>query len=172
MDFEFLVADPRRFDEASIEVCACSIWSDVRPLQGLAGLLDWRLGGRLSALLKSGFATGERAETLLLPGKPHVSFDKILVLGLGRRSTFDDDAFRDEITRVARALERLRVRRCVLELPGRGSEAIDPERAISLAWSCVAASGEHDAWWIVDTAEARETMATKAGEERRKARTL
>ena len=56
MDFRFLPAEPRHMDEASVELCACSIWSDERPVRGFAGLLDWRLGGRLSATSRFGVA--------------------------------------------------------------------------------------------------------------------
>src|SRR6516162_1482331 len=110
MDLRFLPPEPRRFEDATVELCACSIWSDERPARGFAGLIDWQLGGRLHALLKAGFVRGERGEALLVPGKPHVPFEKVLVVGLGRRSAFDDAAFRDAIGHVARALELLRVR--------------------------------------------------------------
>ena len=52
---------------------------------------------------------------------------------------------------MARALEGLRVRRAVLELPGRAADAIDAERAITLTLEAVGASPEHDVWWLVDT---------------------
>ncbi len=158
MDVRFLSANARRLDEASAEVCACAIWSDERPVRGFAGLLDWRLGGRLSALLKSGFVTGDRGEALLLPGKPHVPFEKVLVLGLGARSAFGDGAFREAVVRIARSLEGMRVRRAVVELPGRGTDAIDAERAMALALECAGASPEHDAWWLVDDAAAQKRM--------------
>src|SRR5579859_7045204 len=132
MDLRFLPAEPRRLDEANVELCACSLWSDERPMRGLAGLLDWRLGGRLTALLRAGFLRGGVGEALLIPGKPHVPFEKVLVTGLGPRADFDDESFRRAILHMGRALEGLRVRRAVLELPGRASDAIDPERAITL----------------------------------------
>src|SRR5580704_11355863 len=128
MDLRFLPAEPRRLDEANVELCACAIWTDERPIRGLGGLLDWRLGGRLTALLRSSFLRGELGETLLIPGKPHVPFEKVLVVGLGPRAAFDDAAFLEAILHMARAFEGLRVRRAVLELPGRASDAIDPER--------------------------------------------
>src|SRR5215472_14471613 len=98
LELHFLPPELRRLDEAKVELCACSIWSDERPMRGLAGLLDWRLGGRLSALVKSGFLQGELGESLLMPGKPHVSFEKVLVVGLGSRTRFDDGTFRQSFT--------------------------------------------------------------------------
>src|SRR5580692_11849338 len=111
MELRFLLPELRRMDEPTVELCACTLWSDERPLRGFAGLLDWRLGGRLSALLASGFVTGEAGEALLVPGKPHLPFEKVLVVGLGMRAEFDDASFREAMGRVARSLEHLRVRR-------------------------------------------------------------
>src|SRR5258708_1708905 len=127
MEVRFLPAFPRRLDDANVELCACSIWIDERPMKGFAALLDWRMGGRLSALLKSGFVKGELGEAVIVPGKPHVSFEKVLLVGLGPRTAFNDSTFRTAIIHLARTLHRVRVRRAVVELPGRASEAMDPE---------------------------------------------
>jgi hypothetical protein len=172
MEIHFLPPELRRLVEASVELCACTLWSDERPLRGLAGLLDWRLGGRLSALLKSGFVTGDAGEALLVPGKPHVPFEKVLVLGLGARSGFGDGVFRSSLLHLARALEGLRVRRAVVELPGRANGLIDPERAISLLLESVGGSPEHDAWWLVEDAATQKRVEQRAADERRRVRAL
>lgn len=172
MDLQFLPPEPRRLDEANVELCACSIWTDERPVRGLAGLLDWRLGGRLSALLKSGFVLGEAGEALLVPGKPHLPFEKVLLLGLGPRASFDAAAFQSAVLRIAHALQGLRVRRACIELPGRAGDAIDPERAITLTLESVGASPEHDVWWLVDTPAAQKRIEQRAAEERRRVRAL
>jgi hypothetical protein len=171
VDLRFLPPELRRLDEASVELCACTIWSDERPLRGLAGLVDWRLGGRLSALAQSGFVTGEKGEAVLLQGKPHVPFEKVLVLGLGARGSFGDGDFREAVLHIARALEGMRVRRAVVELPGRGSGMIEPEQAITLTLECVGASPEHDAWWLVEDAASQKRVEQRAADERRRVRT-
>lgn len=170
MELHFLAPELRRLDDASAELCACSLWTDVRPMRGLAGLLDWRLGGRLSALLKSGFLSGRRGEALLVPGKPHVPFEKVLVVGLGSRAEFDDAAFRETVRHIAGALEGLRVRRAVVELPGRGGGEVDPEKAITMALECVGDSPQHDAWWLVEEPAAQKRIEQRAADERRRAR--
>jgi hypothetical protein len=154
-----LAPELRRIDDANVELCACTIWSDERPMRGFAGLLDWRMGGRLSALLKSKFMRGDFGETLLVPGKPHLSFDKVLVFGL-----------RESVLRIARALEGMRVRRAVVELPGRAAGAIEPEDAITLALDCLGTSSEHDAWWLVEDAVSQRRVVERATEERRRVR--
>ena len=158
MDIRFLAPDLRQLDEASVEVAVASFWQDERPMRGFAGLLDWRLAGRLSALLASGFVRGEPGEVLLVPGKPHLPFEKVLLVGLGLRADFDEATFRLSVTRMASALEGLRVRRAVVELPGRGTAAIDAERAIILALECLGKEPEHDAWWLVEDAPAQKII--------------
>jgi hypothetical protein len=158
VDIRFLAPDLRHLDEANVEAAVGSFWQDERPMRGLAGLLDWRLAGRLSTLLASGWVRGEPGEVLLVPGKPHVPFEKILLVGLGARGSFDEDAFRSGVQRMAAALEGLRVRRAVVELPGRGTASIDAERAITLALECLGGQPEHDAWWLVEDAQAQKRV--------------
>jgi hypothetical protein len=167
VDIRFLPPDTRRFDEAAVEVCACTIWSDERPMRGFAGLLDWRLGGRLSELLVSGFVRGDAGEALLIPGKPQVPFEKVLVVGLGERIAFGDDVFQAGVLRIASALEGLRVRRAVVELPGRGAGAIDAERAITLALASLGEGVEHDAWWLVEDAAGQRVIEPRVRTTRR-----
>jgi cytosol aminopeptidase family protein len=170
VELRFLPPELRRLDEANVELCACAIWNDERPMRGLAGLLDWRLGGRLSALLQSDFMRGDLGETLLVPGKPHLPFEKVLVVGLGPRTAFDDGTFRQSVERIARALEGMNVRRALVELPGRASGAIEPEHAITLTLDCLGASPEHDAWWLVEDAASQRRVAERTTEERRRVR--
>ena len=170
MDIRFVPPDLRRLDDASAELCACTVWSDERPVRGFAGLIDWRLAGRLSAVLRSGFVTGERGETLLVPGKPYLPFEKILVLGLGPKADFGEEGFRTAVIHIARALEGLRVRRAVVELPGRGSDEVDPKAAITWTLECVGDSPEHDAWWLVEPPAAQKLIEERAADERRRAR--
>lgn len=115
--------------------------------------------------------TGEVGEALLVPGKPHVPFEKVLVLGLGARSGFGDGVFRTTVLHIAHALEGMRVRRAVVELPGRGTGIIEPEQAITLTLECVGASPEHDAWWLVEDAVAQKRVEQRAADERRRVRT-
>jgi hypothetical protein len=172
MDLRFVAPELRRLDSANVELCVCSIWSDERPVRGFAGLLDWRMGGRLSALLKSGFLRGELGETLLVPGKPHVPFEKVIAVGLGPRADFGEGTFRAVLVRMAGTLEALRVRRAVVELPGRAGGAIEPEPAITLTLESIGSSPEHDTWWLVEEPAAQRRIELRAAEERRRLRSV
>lgn len=171
MEIRFVPPVLRRLDDAGAELCACTLWSDERPVRGFAGLIDWRLGGRLSALLKAGFLTGDAGEALLVPGKPQLPFEKVLVVGLGARASFGEEGFRAAVLHIAKALEGLRVRRAVIELPGRANDAVAPREAITWTLECVGDSPEHDAWWLVEPPAAQKVIEERAADERRRVRT-
>lgn len=54
-------------DALDCEALAICLSSDVRPLPGIAGYVDWRLCGRLSELVKKGVVTGTAREKVLVP---------------------------------------------------------------------------------------------------------
>jgi Cytosol aminopeptidase family, N-terminal domain len=168
MELEFVAPDLRRLDELSGELIVCSVWSDERPFTALAGLLDWRMGGRLSALVREKFVDGNVQETLLVPGRPRLPFEKVLVLGLGTRSAFGDGTYRAAIDRIVAAMTGFSVRKAVVELPGRS--AIDPERAIQLLFERAMNNEDIDVWWLVENAAAEKVMRERAKEEHRLAR--
>jgi hypothetical protein len=172
IDFHFVPPDLRRLDAAHAELIACGVWEDERPMGGLAGLLDWRLAGKLSRLSRDGFLSGARGEVLFVPGRPRLPFDKVLVFGCGPRAAFDDEAFRTIMKKLTESLEGLRIRRAVVELPGRAGDAIDPERATEIVLEYIDASQEHDAWWLVERPDAQQRITEKAQDERRRARRI
>ena len=158
----FVSPDLRALDMVSAEVVACAIWQDERPFRGLAGLLDWRLAGRLSALAKARFLTGERGEVLLVPsqcgGRPKLTFDKLLLVGLGPRASFNDDVARMGFERLQSTLAGLAVKKAVVELPGRSHGEMDAARAADLLAERSATLEQ--VWTLVDTEEA-EAMVSK-----------
>jgi len=170
VDLRFVNPDLRSLDAAGTELLACPIFQDQRPMRGVAGLVDWRLAGKLSKLAKRGFLAGELGEVLFVPGRPHTGFEKILVFGLGARSSFGEGAFRGVISHLMRALAGLRVRRAVVELPGRADGILEAERACELVLDCVGDSEAHDAWWLVEPPDAQRRIAERAEGERRRSR--
>jgi hypothetical protein len=52
-----------------------------RPLQGLAGLVDWRLCGALTRALKDGLFLGAPGEALLLPPRRRLPARRVLAVG-------------------------------------------------------------------------------------------
>lgn len=76
------------------------VFSDVRPLAGAAGLLDWRLCGQISRLLTSRTFSGEADEdAVLLPVRGRLGTRRIFVLGMGSAAACNEQAMADAISR-------------------------------------------------------------------------
>jgi hypothetical protein len=130
-----------------------------RPPHGVAGLVDWRLAGRLSELIRTGFARGEVGEVLLLPGRPKLSFEKVVIFGIGRGANFNEQIYRGIVERLLGTLEGLKVRSAVVELPGRHLDCIAPERAVEVLFSYAGGRHEHDLWTLVEPPAAQRAIA-------------
>ncbi len=170
MEFRFVAPHLRSLDSTGAELLACAIWQDERPMRGVAGLLDWRLAGSLSQLARRDLLKGELGEVVFVPGRPRLAFEKLLVFGLGPRSGFGEGTSRRVVSHMLRALEGLRVRRAVVELPGRGDGVLEAERACEIVLECVGDSEAHDAWWLVEPPDAQRRISERALDERRRSR--
>jgi hypothetical protein len=170
VELRFITPELARLDEIDSEVLACSVWSDARPSHGLAGLCDWRLGGRVSDLERRGLITGALGEVVLLPGKPRLTFDKLLVFGAGPRRAFGEEAFRSVVQRMLATLEGLAARVSVVELPGRHDGLIAADRAADILLACAGRTLEHDAWTLVEDHDGRQRIVQHMIEERRRVR--
>ena len=170
MDLRFATPELRKLDLLGTEIIVSTIASDERPPHGVTGLLDFRLAGRISRLIQSGFATGKVGEVLLVPGKPKLPFDKILLFGIGKQSEFNDPVFRTVLNKILRTLEGLRARTAVVELPGRHFDAISPERAADILLESAGGQKEHDVWTLIEPAEAQRAITQHMIQERRRVR--
>lgn len=168
IDLRFVVPDLRRLDDVSAEVIACGVFRDQRPFGGLAGLLDWRLAGRLSKLAKQGFLLGEVGEVLALPARPRLPFDKVLVMGLGPRASFNESIFQKVMDRLLDSLAGLSVKKACVELPGRSTGAIEAERAAAILLDRLG-DDERDALSFVEDLDAQRRIEQHAQERRQKA---
>ncbi len=162
MTFRFVEPELRRLDELSADLVVCTFFEDERPMRGLAALLDWRLAGEVSARLREQFATGASGDALLMPCRPRLPFDKLIVLGLGLRAAFDDEVFRSALAHVVRVTTGLASRRSVVELPGRGSGAIDAGRSAELTLEAARTTPLIESFWLVEPEEARTPFTTAA----------
>lgn len=158
-------------DEAGADLVACGVWQDLRPLRGLAGLLDWRLAGALSRLLRKDFLTGKAGETLLMPSHKRTAFPRLLLVGLGLRGEFGAEAFQAAFTRMRSAAAGVGARRSLLELPGRGDDTLDPAEAGQLVMTTHARGegGTYDVMWLVEKGANARAFAERAAGAHRQA---
>jgi hypothetical protein len=170
LDLRFTTPELRKLDLLGTEVIASTLASDERPPHGVTGLLDFRLAGRISRLIEQGFATGRVGEVLLVPGKPKLPFDKLLLFGIGKQADFNDPVFRVVLDKMLRTLEGLRARTAVVELPGRHFDAISPERAADILLESAGGQAEHDVWTLIEPLEAQRAITQHMIQERRRVR--
>lgn len=77
-------------DEISSQLSLVTAFQDVRPLKGRAGLVDWRLNGRLSKFMREQKFKGEKGEALLMPSRGRIDSSELMILGLGKKSEIHD----------------------------------------------------------------------------------
>jgi hypothetical protein len=112
-----------RWDQAPPGDAICvHVWSDVRPLRGVAGLLDWRMCGRLSSLMAKGKVTGIEGEQTLFPSAHRLPWRLVLALGAGPRRDFSEKRLVASVRKALKTSAGLGARRLALALPGRDGD--------------------------------------------------
>lgn len=116
--------------------------SGVRPPGGIAGRVDWRLGGRLSRLLLDGQLTGSSRELTLVDGAGALGPQRIFLVGVG-----DARELGPALEHGVRSVHAAGVRRAAFA-PLDGLPADEG----ALAWaSAVERSGlEFESWVVLD----------------------
>jgi len=159
MDLRFIPPEPRRLDMAVSEVLVLPLFTDQRPPRGVAGLVDYRLAGHISELLRRGTISGAALEQLLVRGRPKLPFDKILLVGSGDSHAFNPQIFAAVVDVLLGALSQLGVRRAVVELPGRAEGRIAPELAAEILLERALGFPEFDVWTLIDSADAARAVS-------------
>jgi hypothetical protein len=129
----FVPPDLARWDQAPPgDLLAVGFYSDVRPLRGAAGLLDWRFDGRLSALIVAGSLSGALDEQLLMPSNRRLPWRFALAVGLGARAELDEPRAVRAFHRMMTTMRGLGLARLALALPGRDGDRLPARRALQL----------------------------------------
>jgi hypothetical protein len=160
----YLPIDLGRWDRSpGGDVLVVPLWTDVRPLHGVAGLLDWRLNGRLSQMLREEKLQGELGEKMLFFTE-RVPWKRILAVGLGATGDFNEKAFRTGIRSAFDSFGGLGIKLVAMALPGRDMDRITPERAIGTLFTLMGGHGEQtppaaiEALTIIDVPPAIKAM--------------
>jgi hypothetical protein len=132
MALSVLPLDLARWDESVRDCLVLPVFRDDRPLRGAAGLVDWRLCGKLSRLLKSERASATAGETLMLPPGRRLKFKRLMWFGLGDAKGYTDDRFRKDLKWIAGVVKNAGVADWVLQAPGRASGLIGARRAVEI----------------------------------------
>jgi hypothetical protein len=112
-------------DLQECELLVIGFFQDERPLKGTSGLIDWRLNGMLSHLLKEGRMTGEWQENTLIPCHGRVIPPWILLLGLGKVRDYSTLRLRDLFPRLFETLRNLKSSKVCLSFPSNEKYNVD-----------------------------------------------
>ncbi|MEJ2199641.1 MAG: M17 family peptidase N-terminal domain-containing protein [Desulfuromonadaceae bacterium] len=121
----------RQADRLEGEVVAALFFEDVRPLAGPAGLLDWRLNGRLTELLLRQEVSGRRGEQVLVANNGKLAADWILFFGGGCRRELNAEDYGEllrQLLGVCRAAGFAFISLCLPLVPGMDRKL--PEREL------------------------------------------
>ncbi len=121
-----------KIDELTQDTLVIAHFADERPLRGVGGLVDWRLNGRLSALLLEERMTGAWGEQLLYPQGGRLPVKNLLYFGLGDRTKFGNTRFKEVSNRILKTLMRIGVWSFAISLPGREALKLVPRQLIDL----------------------------------------
>ncbi len=94
-------------------------FAEDRPLRGLSGLVDWRLNGQLSNLMVQDFVDIHYQEATLSPIHGRLPFERLLLVGLGRRTDFQAERFEQVCRFCFATLQRMDLWEVAMTLPGR-----------------------------------------------------
>jgi hypothetical protein len=130
----------------------------MKPLRGIASLVDWRLYGHLSKLIIHGFLKGEAEESLLMPLGRLLPQQYLLVFGLGERAEFCRESFLENAQRTFETVHKLGHRDVVLTLPGRVEEACSSSESIEWFLSCYEEHGDGQNIQIVEPTGSQKAM--------------
>ena len=100
-----------------VDAACLFVAEDDRPLHGLGGLIDWRLCGTLSRVLKDGRFVGALGDTLLMPSSGRIPAQRIFCIGVGPRSELNLHALGRVMRRAADVMSLARSRSFLTELP-------------------------------------------------------
>jgi len=103
-------------DALDIDSIVVGLCSDVRPLGGLLGLLDWRLCGRLSRLLEQGTIVGNDGEKILFPTHGRVTAPRLFLYGWGPRAQAKERS-KERLAAMVEMLDKAKAKRVAFAFP-------------------------------------------------------
>jgi len=105
-------------DDLRHDILVLGIFTDQRPLRGLAGYLDWRMHGRISQLLQDNFLTGNTSDCLLSNTNGRIGTDRLLLVGMGPGNKLDVGTFSTALKTIRSTLSGLKINSLAMAVPG------------------------------------------------------
>lgn len=124
-----LCVETTPFERIEADLAVAGFFLDERPLRGAAGRADWRLCGAITELVGRGRLRGKVGEATLVPSMGRLAAERVLLLGLGRRSSFRVGRARDTSIAVVERGLALGARAVVLAPPIGGPDSFSRQAA-------------------------------------------
>jgi hypothetical protein len=156
--YDFTPASARGLDELQTQLLVLPFFSDERPLRGPAGLVDWRLCGRLSRKLMSGYIKGIFGEKALLATPAKLRTDGLLLVGLGESSRFSTRIAEKACLLIGDALTQAKVSTAALALPGRSMGLLSAFEAMQIWLDCSDAAPDLEELSVIEEGPAHRSL--------------
>jgi hypothetical protein len=127
---ELARGDLAGLDRLDAEGVAVFLFSDVRPVRGVAGYVDWRLCGELSRCIERGLFAAAAGETMLLPTAGRFGRRRVFVFGLGLAHGADESRFRSAVRTAVEVMRRAGVETLALAAPAADREGAAETRFV------------------------------------------
>ncbi|MBF0105015.1 MAG: hypothetical protein HQM16_06770 [Deltaproteobacteria bacterium] len=106
----------QQIDKVAAELVVFMHYEDDVPFNELLGLLDWRINGRLSALVMQNRFAGHARELLLMPSESRFKAEQIIILGLGKRAEFSEEHIGQVLDYFLSTVENMKVKQVCFSL--------------------------------------------------------
>ncbi len=169
MKLDFGAPTLQGLDGLDVDVLAVAVFQRDRPLPDLAGLVDWRLNGQVSRVLRAGRFNGELGESVLLPCGDRIGANRFVLFGLGDELAYTEGRFAEAAEWLWGISARMLATSVAMPFPGGHRSTIGPRRSARLLVSAAgrAYSGDGDALrlrLLVRQEQRREIQAALDGE--------
>ena len=131
MEVSIVQRDLEHLDQLDSDTLLLFLPEDDGPLVGLAGLVDWRLTGRLSRYLVRGWLSGEKGEKLLMPSHGRVPVDRLVGVGIGKPDALTMDSIEELASLAGRTLADARSAAAACAVPGEPEAPEEMKKAFS-----------------------------------------
>ncbi|MBJ96212.1 MAG: hypothetical protein CMP23_17260 [Rickettsiales bacterium] len=124
----FETGHPARLE--GIDGVVSPVYSDERPLKGLAGHADWRLNGFISRLLIEDRLVGDRGEWLLVHTQGRLPYTHLFLVGMGPRNAGSPEEVKEALRDVASKVALAGLHAFGINLSEVVGEALPPKEAM------------------------------------------
>lgn len=117
MELTCRTSNAEQLDTLEVQAIGSAFFSDCLPLQGLAGLIDWRLHGFISQQIRKHYFVGRPAEVMLVPGGRRLGGLNVFMLGLGSKQESRPQRIYQALSELLHTITGTGIHKIALSLP-------------------------------------------------------